>query len=202
MIEAGFAENITNEEIDELELSWYKGEIVLVDTLEKFYEIFPNLLKEKVLGFDTETKPSFTKGIKHKIALIQLSTADITYLIRVNKIGISDELISLFTDESILKVGVAIHDDLRFLRKKKNAEAKGLVDLQRMVTNFGIQCAGLKKLTAIILGFRISKRQQVSDWEAPVLSDAQIIYAATDSWVCREIYFKLKNIEDNYTNTL
>lgn len=188
-----FSENITSDEIDKLELSWFKGRIVVVDTTEKFYEILPHLKQEKILGFDTETKPSFTKGHRHKTALIQLSTDDTAYLIRINKIPIPDELIDILTDASVKKIGVAVKEDVRFMNRKDNRLPAGFIDLQTYVTYFGIQCAGLKKLTAIILGFKISKRQQVSDWEARTLSEAQQIYAATDAWVCREIYLKLRH---------
>jgi len=192
--EFGFIENIASEEIDNLELSWFKGEIILVDTPEKFDEILPALLQERILGFDTETKPSFTKGVKNRIALIQLATLTTTYLIRVHKMKIPNGLIDIFTDGSTLKVGVAVRDDIRFFRGRKNKVPAGFVDLQQMVGDYGIQCAGLKKLVAIILGYRISKKQQVTDWEADVLSEAQQIYAAIDAWVCREIYLKLSSL--------
>ena len=119
MSEFGFIENIASEEIDKLELSWFKGEIVLVDTPEKFEEILPALRDEKIFGFDTETKPSFTKGVKNRIALIQLATLSTTYLIRVHKMNIPKELMDIFTDGSILKVGVAVRDDIRFFSAGK-----------------------------------------------------------------------------------
>jgi len=196
----GFKENISNEEIDQLELSWFKGEIALVETPQQFDEILPLLREEKVLGFDTETKPSFTKGIKHKIALIQLATEKTVYLIRVNKMRIPDGLIDIFTDGSILKIGVAVRDDIRFFRGRKNRFPAGFVDLQQVVGDFGIKCAGLKKLVAIILGFKISKKQQVTDWEVGTLTEAQQVYAATDAWVCREIYLRLAGLDDKLVN--
>lgn len=200
MSDFGFKENISNEEIDQLELSWFKGEIALVETPQQFDEILPLLREEKVLGFDTETKPSFTKGIKHKIALIQLATEKTVYLIRVNKMRIPDGLIDIFTDGSILKIGVAVRDDIRFFRGRKNRFPAGFVDLQQVVGDFGIKCAGLKKLVAIILGFKISKKQQVTDWEVGTLTEAQQVYAATDAWVCREIYLRLAGLDDKLVN--
>jgi ribonuclease D len=189
-----YQENISVEEINNHDLSWFKGEIVVVDNHKSFERILPRLLKEEVLGFDTETRPSFRKGHKNKVSLIQLSTDDLACLFRINKIGIPKELIDILADPEIIKVGVAVHDDLRFLKKVKKFNPEGFIDLQNFVKDFGIKSSGLKKLTAIILGFRISKRQQVTDWEADVLTEAQQVYAATDAWVCRQIYEKLMRI--------
>ena len=188
-----YKENITVEELAEHELSWFKGEIVLVDNLKTFYKVFPRLLKLDLLGFDTETRPTFKKGKKNSVSLIQLSTEDLACLFRINKIGIPNELVDLLSDHAIIKAGVAVHDDIRFLKVVRKFAPEGFVDLQTLVKDFGIQSSGLKKLAAIVLGFRISKRQQVTDWEAEHLSEAQQIYAATDAWVCHQIYKKLVN---------
>ena len=188
-----YKENITVEELAEHELSWFKGEIVLVDNLKTFYEVFPRLLETDILGFDTETRPTFKKGRKNAVSLIQLSTGDLACLFRINKIGIPDKLAELLSDPSVIKAGVAVHDDIRFLKGVRKFSPDGFIDLQNFVKNFGIQSSGLKKLAAIVLGFRISKRQQVTDWEADQLTEAQLTYAATDAWVCHQIYKKLVN---------
>jgi ribonuclease D len=188
-----FKENITVEELAGHELSWFKGEIVLVDNLKTFYEVIPRLEGCDLLGFDTETRPTFKKGRKNAVSLIQLSTEDLACLFRINKIGIPDELADLLSDPAVTKAGVAVHDDIRFLTGVRKFSPEGFIDLQNYVRDFGIQCSGLKKLAAIVLGFRISKRQQVTDWEADQLTEAQEIYAATDAWVCHQIYKKLVN---------
>lgn len=188
-----YKENLTVEELAEHEVSWFKGEIVLIDNLKTFYEVFPRLLGSDLLGFDTETRPTFKKGKRNTVSLIQLSTEFLACLIRINKIGIPDELASLLSNPSVIKAGVAVHDDIKFLKNVKKFNPEGFVDLQNVVKDFGIQSAGLKKLSAIVLGFRISKRQQVTDWEAEKLSEAQMVYAATDAWVCYQIYRKLCN---------
>ena len=188
-----YKENLTVEELAGHELSWFKGEIVLVDNLKTFYKVFPRLLESDLLGFDTETRPTFKKGRRNTVSLIQLSTENLACLIRINKIGIPDELALLLSDPFVTKAGVAVHDDIKFLKNVKKFNPEGFVDLQNMVKDFGIQSSGLKKLSAIVLGFRISKRQQVTDWEAEQLSEAQMIYAATDAWVCYQIYRKLRN---------
>jgi ribonuclease D len=187
-----YKETITAEEIAACELSWFKGKIILVDNMNTFREVFPGLAGSEILGFDTETRPNFRKGNRNTVSLLQLSNADTAYLFRINKIGIPDELIELLANQNIIKTGVAIHDDIIFLKSVRKFSPAGFIDLQPFVKDFGIQCSGLKKLAAIILGFRISKRQQVTDWEAEELSDAQQVYAATDAWVCHQIYEKLK----------
>jgi len=187
-----FAENVSIEEIRELELKWFEGEIVLVDNLSKFKSVIPRLMKSELLGFDTETKPSFKKGRKNQVSLIQLADKDLACLFRINRIGLPDELLKILGDRNVIKAGVAIHDDIKILSHIRKFEPEGFIDLQGFVKDYGIQCSGLKKLTAIVLGFRISKSQQVTDWDASQLTDAQQIYAATDAWVCREIYSKLR----------
>lgn len=163
----------------------------MVDNMTAFESVMPVLFKEKYLGFDTETKPSFRKGHKNKVSLIQFATADTAYLFRINKIGFPEDLARLFADAEIVKIGVAVRDDIRYLKTVSKFSTEGFIDLQSYVKDFGIESSGLKKLTAIVLGFRISKRQQVTDWEARELTEAQQIYAATDAWVCREIYLEL-----------
>jgi len=189
----GYAETISEEELGKCELSWFRGEIVLIEDMAAFNETFPRLKGSQVLGFDTETKPSFKKGKKNKVSLIQLANDELACLIRINKIGMPPQLAGLLADENVIKAGVAVHDDIRFLKSVRGFDPLGFVDLQKFVRDYGIQVSGLKKLAAIVLGFRISKRQQVTDWEADQLSEAQIVYAATDAWVCHQIYKKLVN---------
>lgn len=199
MVNNSYRETITPEELEKCELSWFRGEIVVVEDIKSFKNVFPRLLDSEILGFDTETRPSFRKGKKNKVSLIQLANEDFACLIRINKVGIPAELAGLLANQDVIKAGVAVHDDIRFLKRVKGFSPQGFIDLQQFVRNYGIQCSGLKKLSAIVLGFRISKRQQVTDWEAENLSEAQQIYAATDAWVCYQIYKKLVNGNENST---
>ena len=199
MEDNSYRESITPEELEKLDLSWFKGEIAVIEDIKSFRDIFPRLQNSMILGFDTETRPSFRKGRKNKVSLIQLANQDLACLIRINKIGIPSELARLLANPEVIKAGVAVHDDIRFLKKVKGFSAEGFIDLQQFVRNYGIQCSGLKKLSAIVLGFRISKRQQITDWEAEHLTEAQQIYAATDAWVCYQIYRKLINGNENST---
>jgi ribonuclease D len=197
---SSFLENISGEEIKDLDLKWFEGEIIVVDTFKVYRRVIPHLMNVRILGFDTETRPSFRKGKKNRVSLIQLADSNVAFLFRINRIGIPDELVTLLSDPGIIKVGVAIHDDIKFLKNVRRFEPDGFVDLQGFVKSYGIQSSGLKKLAAIILGFRISKRQQVTDWEAPDLSEAQQLYAATDAWVCHQIYNKLTDHLANHSN--
>jgi ribonuclease D len=199
MINNIYPESITPEELEKKELSWFRGEIVVIEDIKSFKETFPRLLGSEILGFDTETRPSFKKGRKNKVSLIQLANEELACLIRINRIGIPSELADLLANPEIIKTGVAVHDDIRFLKRVQGFSPSGFVDLQQFVRSYGIQCSGLKKLSAIVLGFRISKRQQVTDWEAEHLSEAQQLYAATDAWVCYQIYRKLINGNENNT---
>lgn len=198
--ESKYLENISGEELRAYDLSWFRGEIVVVDNIKAFRENFPRLLGSKILGFDTETRPSFKKGKKNKVSLIQLANENLACLFRINRIGLPEELAGLLADPDVTKTGVAIHDDLKSLKNIRRFSPSGFIDLQSYVRDFGIQSAGLKKLSAIVLGFRISKQQQVTDWEAETLTEAQAVYAATDAWVCHQIYIKLNNGRGNASN--
>lgn len=190
-----FCTHIDNEKVLQLPLFQYNGEVVVVDTVANFNKIKPELFLDKILGFDTETKPTFKKGMANRtpVSLLQLSNASKTYLFRLNKIPLCDELVELLRSPEYTKVGVSIQNDIRSLRKLHPFEPAGFVDLQSVVARFGIKDMSLRKLAAIVLGCRISKAAQLSNWSAKNLTDKQIHYAATDAWISREIFIKLKN---------
>lgn len=188
-----FKNKISREEISILPIEKFTGEIFYVDSMEAYNSFFPEFNVNGVLGFDTETRPTFKKGASNDVSLLQLSTDKQAFLFRINHIGLPAEVLNLLSDERIAKVGVAIHDDIVGLKKVSHFEPEGFVELQNYVKDYGIEDAGLKKLSANILGFQISKRQQTSNWEQLQLTEAQIEYAATDAWVCHEIFQKLKS---------
>ncbi len=194
-----FFNRILKEDILKLQVVNFDGKIILIDDLDKFNKNIPNLYKEKIWGFDTETKPSFKKGESNQntVSLLQLSSKNITFLFRLNKIGFPDELLEFLSNHEYLKVGLSIKDDLNLLRKLKNFSHKGFIDLQTIVHEYGIEDMGLRKLAAIVLQRRVSKSQQLTNWDAEELTEKQQIYAATDSWVCREIYLKLISSQKN-----
>ena len=182
---------IDNEELKKLPLQSFSGEIHLVDSVAGVRKFMPVLMKEEVLGFDTETRPSFKKGRINTISLLQLSTRFHAYLFRIAAAGLPDEIIRLFEDPDIIKVGAAVHDDLLDLQKVRPFRPESFLDLQKYVGAFGIENKAVNKMTGIVLGFRISKSQQTSNWEADPLTEAQKAYAATDAWACYCIYQEL-----------
>lgn len=186
-----FKKFITKEEINALELGKYSGDIVLVDTNEELIRACEEIRACRLIGIDTETKPSFKKGQINSVALLQIATDQKAYIIRLKSVTMGNELASIFSDETIVKVGIAVKDDLKDLKKLHNFEEKSIVDLNVFAPKLGFESIGAKKLSALVLGIRISKRQQVSNWEQKKLTNAQIVYAATDAWICREIYLKL-----------
>ena len=188
-----FQSEISKEQVAELDLIQFVGPIKLIDSIEAFEREIPFMAREPILGIDTETRPSFKKGIMYPTSLIQLSTLEQAWILRVSRIGYPKELLKLLSEEVPLKVGVSLHDDLRRLRSDFQFEPKGFLDLQQYVEAFKIEEKGLKKLSGIVLGRRISKSQQVSNWDADLLTEAQLRYAATDAWICLMIYNKLRD---------
>jgi len=188
-----YQSEITHEEVAALDLIQYEGPITLIQTEEEFQEAIEAISAHKVLGFDTETRPSFKKGTSYPTSLIQLSASDQAWLIRVSRIGYPVELLKLLSDPEVMKVGTGLNDDIRRMRCDFQFEPGGFLDLQSYVEAFQIWEKGLKKLSSIILGHRISKSQQVSNWDADILTEAQLRYAATDAWICLEIYYELRN---------
>jgi len=185
-----FKENISKEALSELPLRFFEGDITLVEDYNTMLKAVDYLKSFSVLGFDTETKPSFKRGQINSVALLQLATNEKAYLFRLNKIGLPNELKGILSDKSIKKVGVAIRDDIKALKKLSFFEAGGFIELQDEVQDYGIQGFSLKKMAGIVLGIRISKSQRLTNWESQ-LSEAQQNYAATDAWVSLEIYQSL-----------
>lgn len=188
-----FENSITKEEILDLPLTTFDKEIYIIDKEEQIDEAYEYLKMQSILGFDTETKPAFKKGQKNSVALLQLSTSDKAFLFRLNKIRFNGQIRKLLSDNTIIKVGVAIKDDINALKRKSNFTPQSFIELQEMVKKYGIQSFSLQKLSAIVLGLRISKSKRLSNWEADILNEAQMKYAATDAWVSLEVYKKLLN---------
>ncbi|MBE6308915.1 MAG: 3'-5' exonuclease domain-containing protein 2 [Bacteroidales bacterium] len=173
----------------------FPGRIITINTAADVDKVVKALSKEKLLGFDTETRPAFRKGVQYKVSLLQLSTSDTCFLIRLCNTGMPESLISLLENSKILKIGVSLHDDYQSLARRKRFKAGGFFDLQKYVSGFGIEEMSLQKIYAIIFGERISKNQQLSNWEQDILTDKQKQYAATDAWACLNIYNRLKELE-------
>lgn len=186
---------ITKEEIDQMPpLEYPDGRVVLVDTILGAQKACVELSEGTLLGFDTETRPSFQKGISYKIALMQLSKDNVCYLFRLNILGIPKCLSDLLANDKITKVGLSLRDDFHQISKSKKIQLGGFVDIQKIVPQFGIQELSLKKIYAIVFGKKISKAQQLTNWEAPVLTDKQQMYAAIDAWACVDLYKKFRSL--------
>lgn len=189
--------SVSPEEIGALELASFPGVIEVIDTDgDAFHRALRYLKRQRVLGFDTETRPTFTpEQHSNGTALLQLSGSGKAYLFRLKTLGLPRPLAAILANPSITKVGAATLDDVKGLQKITKFAPKGFVDLQNIVWEYGIRDKSVKKMTAIILGVKISKAQQLSNWEAEHLSESQQRYAATDAWVCREMYLKLIHSE-------
>lgn len=192
-----FKLTIRPEEIEKLETASFPGQIhVISHPGIEFSRALAYLKKQEIIGFDTESKPVFTPGQPHNgVALLQLSGPDHAYLFRIQKLGMRKRLCAILANPGIIKVGAAALDDVRGLQKYQRFDARGFVDLQKIVWEWGIRDKSVKKMAANILGVRISKSQQLSNWEAETLNPHQQLYAATDAWICREMYLKLQTCD-------
>jgi ribonuclease D len=183
---------ISKDEIQELDMIRFNGEIKVIDTKEELSEVLHELDKHEFLGFDTETKPSFKKGEYHAPAIIQISTLETAYLIRIQKTGFTNELKRFLENASTKKIGISIRDDLKDLQKVRDFTPGGFLDLNNVAQRYHISQIGVRSLTAIFLNKRVSKGQQTSNWENEILTEAQQGYAATDAWICAKMYNSLQ----------
>ena len=187
---------IPKEEVKDMPKAAFPGKIHIAQTPQEVERAVEYLKTCSVLGIDSETRPSFTKGKVYKVALLQVASAEHCFLFRLNLTGLTLPLIMLLENPRITKVGLSLHDDFMMLHKRAPFEPRGYIELQEYVRPFGIQDKSLQKIYAILFGQKISKNQQLSNWEAPVLTEAQQIYAATDAWACLNIYNRLNELKE------
>ena len=187
-----FPERLTKEHIKTLPVRSFEGKIHLITEIKDVSYAIKTLREYPVLGFDTETRPVFRKGVKHDVSLLQLSTSKEAFLFRLNHLGFPNELVEILEDSSILKVGIAILDDVRGLQKLSNFNPRGFIELADIASDLGIVTCGLRNLAAIFLEVRITKKAQLTNWERPVINSKQSLYAATDAWICLEMYLFLE----------
>ena len=183
-----FIDKISNEQTALLPAVEFRGKILLVEQERDIAEACKQLARQPLIGFDTETRPSFRPGVTFRVSLLQLSTPTVCYLFRLNKIPLAKPILQLLENREVLKIGADVAGDLRSLRHFRDG---GFVDLQTIAPQWGIEEKSLRKLSAIVLGQRVSKAQRLSNWEAATLTDKQQLYAATDAWVCTRIYEQL-----------
>ena len=183
-----FIDKISNEQTALLPAVEFRGEIRIVEHERDIAAACKTLAEQPVIGFDTETRPSFRPGVTFRVSLLQLSTPTVCYLFRLNRIPLAKPILQLLENKQVLKIGADVAGDLRSLRHFRDG---GFVDLQGIAPEWGIGEKSLRKLSAIVLGKRVSKAQRLSNWEAATLTDKQQLYAATDAWVCTRIYEQL-----------
>lgn len=188
-----FANRITKEEVNALPLVGFEGEVVVIDRPEQVADAVSYLKSQKVIGVDTEARPSFTRGVHYPTALVQIASRERCYLFRLTHVGMPEELCGIFADSNICKVGLAFRDDLNGLRRRRQFVPRNCVDLQSLVGRWGIQDLGLQKIFAICFGKKISKAQQLTNWENSHLTPEQARYASTDAWATLEIYLLLQH---------
>ena len=186
-----FASKITKEEINLLPIARFDGKITVIDNNNQIADAVRELRKSSVVGIDTETKPCFEKGKFNRMSLMQISTLEHCFLFRLHFIDFTEELIEYLTDPTIKKVGLALGNDLIGLKKVHKFKPANTLDLQTVVKNYGIMELGLQKIYAILFGEKISKSQQLSNWENTQLSEQQQRYAAIDAWACLKIYLRI-----------
>lgn len=184
---------ISKEDLNALDAEEFNGRIVLVQTASTAIKAIRFLMEQPMVGFDTETRPSFRKGQLNKVALIQLSTPDTCFLIRLNRLGIFPELREFLECHTVKKIGLSTKDDFHALCRLAPVKPDGFVELQQLVKTYGIGEASLTKIYALLFGKRISKGQRLTNWEAVELTEAQQRYAALDAWACLRIYNHIIN---------
>jgi ribonuclease D len=187
---------ITKEEINALPLKAYEGPITLVDSNKKLASALKELRNESILGFDTESRPSFRKGDNYPASLIQLGGKKNIWLFQIARFKNLEPLWDILADRNIIKAGVAIADDIKKLQDIRDFKAGGFVEIADLSQKAGILNTGLRSLAGLLLGMRISKRAQVSNWARHDLTDVQIQYAATDAWVSRELYLHMLDLAE------
>ncbi len=187
-----YLKKISNEELELLPTAECGGKVYVLSSSDNQDEAAAYLSGCSVVGFDTETRPSFKKGTINPVALLQLSGADRTYLFRVDRMKLSNKIIKILRSKSIIKVGVDIKDDIKKIQNIVAFKPDNFVDLQKIVGSYNIEEMSLRKMSGIVLGAKVSKAQRLSNWSASRLTPHQVKYAATDSWISREIYIALK----------
>lgn len=182
--------------ITELPRAVFQGRIVVIISPGETKKAVDYLLSQPILGVDTETRPSFKRGINYKVSLLQVSTTSICFLFRLNHTGFTPDIVRLLEDTTVPKIGLSWHDDLQMLHKVADFKPGNFIDLQDCVGRIGVEDLSLQKLYANIFGGKISKGQRLTNWESDVLTDGQKLYAATDAWACVVLYEEIVRLQN------
>ena len=187
--------SINKDELKEFPKTVFPGKIYVIQSETEIEKAISYLMSQPVVGIDSETRPSFTKGQSHKVALLQVSSEDSCFLFRLNMTGLTQSIVDLLESPAVVKVGLSLKDDFMMLHKRAPFNQQNCIELQDYVRQFGIQDRSLQKIYAILFNEKISKSQRLSNWEADILSDGQKQYAATDAWTCLKIYKLLQELK-------
>jgi len=187
-------QSISREDLANLPIRRYEGAVSLVATLKDLEQARADIRQERVVGLDTETRPSFSKGESHLPCLVQAATARAVYLFQLNRLEVFPALVELLAKREIVKAGVGLAYDLRQLKQVFPFDVENVLDLGVVARRRGLGQTGVRNLAGMFLGFRIPKGNRTSNWAAPRLSPAQITYAATDAWACRELYLRFESL--------
>jgi len=185
--------SISKDELNKLPIRAYEGPIRLINDRDQVASCIKTLSKEKIIGFDTETRPAFERGVTYPPALLQLATATEVFVFQFQALGGLGALRTILENPSIIKAGVALSDDIKQLNDCWKFTPRQFIEIGTMAKTLGFKQTGLRSLAGLLLGFRISKKEQRSNWARPNLSRSQIVYAATDAWVSRELYLTIVN---------
>ncbi len=191
MTDKSYSLTITKEQLAELPRVEFPGVIKVINTAAEARKAVSILKKYPILGFDTESKPTFRKGVPIHVSLIQISADDVCFLFRVRKIDDLEPLHEIMDNPDIPKIGLSLHDDFSMLAHNYDFHPQGFIDLQKLVPDYNFGCSSLQKIYAILFDMKISKSQQLSNWDAETLTEAQTSYAAIDAWACIRIYRRL-----------
>lgn len=175
----------------------FKGKIVVVHSLREVKVAVDFLKRQPIVGIDTETRPSFRRGLVYQVALLQISTLDICFLFRLNMIGLPAEVTELLESTEIKKIGLSLKDDLSLLKRRATFQPQGFIDLQDFVKTMGIEDMSLQKLYANVFREKISKSAQLTNWENTVLTESQKMYAATDAYTTLRLFLRLNELKQN-----
>jgi len=186
---------ISREELIELPIRRYEGSVHVVAGHADLQRAMQDILRESVVGFDTETRPAFRTGESYLPSLVQFATASAVYLLQVQQQDLSGPVREVLSSEKIIKVGVSVTDDMRNLKKLFQFDERSVVDLGKVAERNGLKQTGIRNLAGIFLGTRIPKGTKTTNWAARRLTPQQIAYAATDAWACRELYLRFKELK-------
>jgi len=187
-------QGISRDDLASLPIRRYEGKVSLVATAKELEQARADFRQERVVGFDTETRPSFRKGESHLPCLVQAATAQAVYLFQLSRLDVFPALVELLAKRDTVKAGVGLAHDLRQLKLVFPFTVNNVLDLGVAARRRGLGQTGVRNLAGILLGFRIPKGNRTSNWAAPRLSPAQITYAATDAWACRELYLRFESL--------